>query len=483
VVESMTSRARPPSSVVASKKVQPSISLPSLKVASSSGGHLRNGPPALQWLPPSRLGLPQLDAAAVKSAEDMVMASWLSEFAGGQQHAHFGSGVLFIELQLRQALAATAAAGGMPDAFRTACVCECLSRLPEAAGGFGNVLGLLRQEVLRAVYVDYEQLAQSGRPTDAQQLLARPTYFTECEKLRAKVAALEERLSDWQRAKEELAQDSDGRAELLRLAATRWNNVLGMVNTKTAEHEDEARPAVLLEASRKLSALLDSMQQHSRAIDELQRLSLLDPAARVHANVSALGPSTRRRTMAGLLLAHGGPMLAAQSEDERVEALHALLVALTAPERQSLLMSAILAEELVGPSAEMLAIAMDALSPADAGKLLHLQLCSRAARIKNAAAARRALANDVREALEATGTLIATAEVVVQAGAHGASLAKFAHAATQTEAKPTRRTHNERADMLAMVAAEVGPEATGVLYRALDHLDAEEAVRPLMGPR
>ena len=76
-------------------------------------------------------------------------------------------------------------AGG---AFRTACVGECLNRLPAMAGKFGDVLRLLRQELLRAVYVDYEQLARSGRPVDAQTLLGRPTFFAECEALRRQKA-------------------------------------------------------------------------------------------------------------------------------------------------------------------------------------------------------------------------------------------------------------------------------------------------------
>ena len=154
------------------------------------------------------------------------MTSWMSDF--GSQ-ARFGSGINFIELQLRQALAATASVKG-PDSFRTACVCECLARMPDvvASSALGGLLKVLRQEILRAVYVDGERVGD-GQFVDAQNLLCRPTFFTECETLRKQTCELEERLADWQRAKDELAQDSDGRNELLQMALARWNATLASI--------------------------------------------------------------------------------------------------------------------------------------------------------------------------------------------------------------------------------------------------------------
>ena len=185
----------------------------------SSLPSLDRQPKALQWLPPSRLRDPQLSADARVGTESMLVASWLTEF---EEQSGFGSAALFIEFQLRQALAATSTnSHAGPDSFRTACVCEALARLPEATGSFAGVLQLLRSELLRSVYIDCDRLARRGRPIDAQGLLSCKTYFAECEVLRREKQELEESLSDWHRAKQELTQDSEGRNELLRLAGAR----------------------------------------------------------------------------------------------------------------------------------------------------------------------------------------------------------------------------------------------------------------------
>lgn len=426
------------------------------------------------------------------------MEFWLSEF-GAQKAANFGSGVLFIEMQLRQALAATAAANGQPDAFRTACVCECLSRLPEVAGGFSTVLGLLRQELLRAVYVDYSELSRLGRAIDAQQLLGRPTFFSQCDDLRGQVAALHERLADWQRAKEELAQDADGRKELLKLALARWNGVLANVRA------EGGAPETLHETSRKLSALLDTMSQHSAAINELERLSLLEPGVRLAAHLTALGESTRRRTLRGMLKQHGHSLLVGLTEEERLRLVRELLLGLNVRERQSLVLGAATDDALVGSSANLLHALIEAQMPNDADALLARQL--RAAATKRPyASARRELRAQVDAALKAAHATLHTRATRDEATQAGDARSEAVHKETQTlptrhdEPPPPQRTphaahaqqpasssqpparssqprpsHDERADVLATVAAEVGPEATAALHLALDLLDEEVA--------
>ena len=92
----------------------------------------------------------------------MIAASWMKDFAERQG---FKSSITFIEFQLRQAMAATSSAQG-PDAFRTACVCECLHRLaqPDAVGaGLSAVLKLMREELLKAIYVDYKPFGRGTR--------------------------------------------------------------------------------------------------------------------------------------------------------------------------------------------------------------------------------------------------------------------------------------------------------------------------------
>ena len=114
-------------------------------------------------------------------AKDAIMADWLTEFQGGRQT--FNSPALF--LQLRQALAAASAgSASKPDAFSTAAVCECLSRLPESAGSFSRLLQLLRAELLRSIYEDYDAVERRDEPADAAVLLGATTYFSRTEELR-----------------------------------------------------------------------------------------------------------------------------------------------------------------------------------------------------------------------------------------------------------------------------------------------------------
>lgn len=375
----------------------------------------------------------------------MIMASWLSEF---EEQARFGSAALFIEMQLRQAMAATAA-DNRPDSFRTACVCECLARLPEVAGSFAGVLQLLRTELLRAIYADFESLERRSRRVrlDAQGLLSCKTYFSEVTTLRAIVAEQEERLADWHRAKQDLAQDSDGRNELLRLAVARWNGVL---NTVKSEMRSAAE---VQETSRKLSGLLDSMLQHSKAIDELQRLSLLEPVKRLHAQVGALGNAVRRKLLVALLETYGGAALAQQEESERQELLHALLMGLDQHVRQTVVRRLAAHEGLVGAVPDMLAALVAGLGASDAASFLRAQCERHAARLADAEK------RTFRQVLSRVGTADVPPPRSVSTQ-DGKGIHVPCDASTQT--KPERDA-DEHADFICAVAAEVGPAATAVL--------------------
>ena len=469
------SRAAPPSSRLAAGGGR----LPSLpSAASASVLHPSASAPVLQWLPPAQLGEKAigLPAAASSSAEEMVMASWLQEFrrqqpavaggkhgGGGAGKASFGSSAVFIELQLRQALAATQLTPGKPDAFRTACVCECLSRLPEAAGHFSGVLSLLRQELLRSIYVDFDRFAFGGG-VDARVLLERRTYAAECDALRAEVAELKDKLDDWRTVRDDLARDSDARNELLRLAAGRWNSVLGTIR-EANPNADQAE--TLQETSRKLSALLDSMRQHSAAIDELQRLTLLDPEARAHAHVHQLRGATKRKVIRDLLATDGAQELALLSAEERVALLQGLFVSLELSERQELLRGVATHEGVVGGVGAMATSIADGLTDVDADALAAHLLKAHAARQPSALGARRALDAMSRAALAAAGKADgALTDASVQAGAP--SFAATA-AATQTDGP----SHGDRAEYLAEVAAEVGEASVGCLPEALEALSRE----------
>lgn len=392
------------------------------------------------------------------------MASWMKTFG---ERKDFGSGIVFLEMQLRQALAATSSSGD-PDAFRTACVCECLQRLPEVAGPSAAVLTLLRQELMRAVYLDYQPFGKGRHAIDAQALLARKTYFTECVELRMRVKALEERLTDWIATKDALAQDSDGRNELLRLAANRWNTVLLTIRESAG---GGGAADALQETSRKLNALLDSMWQHSRAIDELQRVALLEPVERMHAQVASMGGGARRRFILELLREHGGLTLANEAEAERNSLVHVLLMGLALPERQTLLRSLASHEGLVGKVAPMMSSVLDSLRPHESAEVLKEQLGRYSARMgAEPEEFSRIMGELVDAALAAVpGAAAARREKGTQSGG---GLGRAAEAAVQT--RSALAGHAARAELLADVAAEVGAEATAALPSALEEMVVTE---------
>jgi len=399
------------------------------------------------------------------------MSSWLSEFEG---QGKFGSGAIYIEMQLRQALAATQTER-QPDSFRTACVCECLARLPDAAGSFAGVLKLLRGELLKAVYVNHESLERRRRRVDAQGLLECKTYFDEVATLQAKIVEQNERLADWQRAKQELAQDADGRNELLRLAVARWNTVLSTIKGEMRSHSE------VQETARKLSALLDSMLQHSKAIDELQRISLLEPVERLHAQVGSLGSAMCRRLLVALLESYGGAALAQTDDAERLDLLHALLMGIDRHEREGLVRRLASHEGLVGGAPNMVASLTGGLPVAECDAFLLQQCRWHAGRLKEGG--RRSFLSAL-EAIAKEDT--AGPRKLNKITQDGQGIKAFAAAETQT----AKRDLDDHADLLASVAADVGSASVDVLPAALQEMEEQRrrgeasfdelALRPLV---
>lgn len=368
--------------------------------------------------------------------------------------------------ELRQVLAATAAAQQrLPDSFRTACVCECLSRLSEAAGSFAGVLCLLRSELLRAIYVDAGAVSRAGRPVDAQGLLECPTYFSECAALRARVSEQAARLADWHRAKEALAQDADGRNELLRMAVTRWNAALSSLKTEMRGQ------AEVQETARKLSGLLDSMLQHSKAIDELQRLSLLDPLPRLHAQVGGLGHAVRRRLLASLLESYGGPALSSQTHAERLELLQTLLLSLDLATRQETVHELASHAGLVGSVTDFVEGLMVSLPDIDAETLLQSYVARHAGALATEGERRsfserllQAVSQGSTECTVATQATSRSADVATQEG-------NGLRARTERSIQTTSIGRETQASFLATTAADVGPHATLALPNALLSID------------
>jgi hypothetical protein len=498
---------------------------------------------ALQWLPPARLQ--DVDASG---ADEMIAASWMQSFVEKNQftspitvrrqkrtHApcrkyksspaalysrlmvFFGLFFVrqFIEFQLRQALAATSTARG-PDAFRTACVCECLHRLaqPDAAGaGCAAVLSLMREELLKAIYVDYKPFGRGThvssrpvltrrtrapvglfssallwglrrarrtdtspsvpfllrQPVDAQALLSRRTHFSDCDTLRKRVSALEERLADLEAAREALAQDTDGRNELLRLAASRWSAVLA--GLQESPRGGARGSEALQETIRKLNGLLDSMHQHSKSLDELQRISLLEPEERLHTQLASLSNGARRQFLLALITKQGSQLL--MQQEEGVAVIQSMLSGLNAVERRSLLRALIAHEGVASSAQEVVSDLVGDLSTTALAALLTSQLSHYVARMAvSPADAPRFLREFVDSAvLRATTTTHARASQT-DAATQGADVG------IQTETPFGGQ--GARAELLAEIAAEVGPEATAALPSALEAMVAREREQRLL---
>jgi len=377
---------------------------PAKRKAAAARSALQNG--SLHWLPPSQIPNP-----ADEAVQSVMMSNWLEEFKEG---ARFDSPALFLELRLRQALQAldekTPHATG-PDAFRTATVCECLSRLADtASAGLAPLLQLLRSELMHTVYVDYASIEaqRRGAPSDAEQMLTMPTYFAQCAKLRQANTELREMMEMWQQTKLELQQDAEVRADLLKVAVQRWNAVMGSLSGVADASEMLA----------KVGGALEALRQANQTIDELQRPALTDPltyaasraeppprrlacrtlplthsralasracrSRRLHNALNALSAPTRRRTFLRMLQLHGGDTFAAQDEESRLELLHNLFGELAMKERQALLQAIATHEGFAGSCYETMVGLLPSLDTQDGVALLRQQMVRCRALLSNA---------------------------------------------------------------------------------------------------
>lgn len=307
------------------------------------------------------------------------------------------------------------------------------------------------------------------QPVDAQALLSRRTHFSDCDTLRKRVSALEERLADLEAAREALAQDTDGRNELLRLAASRWSAVLA--GLQESPRGGARGSEALQETIRKLNGLLDSMHQHSKSLDELQRISLLEPEERLHTQLASLSNGARRQFLLALITKQGSQLL--MQQEEGVAVIQSMLSGLNAVERRSLLRALIAHEGVASSAQEVVSDLVGDLSTTALAALLTSQLGHYVARMAvSPADAPRFLREFVDSAvLRATTTTHARASQT-DAATQGADVG------IQTETPFGGQ--GARAELLAEIAAEVGPEATAALPSALEVMVAREREQRLL---
>ena len=218
------------------------------------------------------------------------------------------------------------------------------------------------------------------------------------------------------------------------------------------------------ETARKLSGLLDTMLQHSKAIDELQRAAMMDPITRVHEHVADLGSGMRKRLMVDLWAKHGSATFVQLDEEERLDVLRDAMLGLPYSDRVRLLCCLAGSEPLAGPLGKVIADMMASQRTDTASQVLHQVVTMHEARLRDPSE-RVAF----REALCRNGAL-------PQTGHHTRASTLSRIAASPSNARTVRslQSHHKHADLLAKCAVDVGPEATAGLPQALLMMDERE---------
>ncbi|KAL1521730.1 hypothetical protein AB1Y20_021385 [Prymnesium parvum] len=386
----------------------------------------------LEWLPPSSLALLSKETEAVQLAKHALLNEWLQEFEGGA--GEFYSSAVFLEVQLRKALAATSSSS-TPDTFRTAAVCECLARLPECAGPFSRILQILRAELLRSVYHDFDHVESTNSVVNAEVLFKSKTFFSKVEELRQFNEEMSDRFSALEKSRQALQTETAARAEMLRMALERWNSVMVLVK-RDLRGSREAQDAV-----DRLSMLVSSMEEHCKTIDELARVATTDPAARLHVYFNSLGATHRTQMLQSLLQLHGANIIAAFGREERSKFISGLLDSVTLKDRQELIRDLVRDRSITGSTVPFLDYVVDGMDAEELTILLK-QNANRCRRQMGGAEAAD-LAADLKQAM--------------------LSLSKTTSTSTQM---PERKSLAQREGELATLAEKLGEQAVASLGSA-----------------
>jgi hypothetical protein len=236
-------------------------------------------------------------------------------------------------------------------------------------------------------------------------------------------------------------------------AVERWNTVLSAVNT--AEFRNQAE---MQETARKLSGLLDTMLQHSKAIDELQRATMVDPITRVHSQVADLGTGMRKRVVVDLLLKHGGETISQLDEEERLDVMRDLMMGLSRTERVRLLCRLAGSGSLVGPLSNMLSEILSTQRNETATQMFQELATIHEARLGGPAE---------RNAFRGLLRHLSASESPGAASEEPASSSSVEASGRDAMNGSVQRNLHEHADILAKCAVHTGPETTAGLPQAL----------------
>ena len=284
--------------------------------ASSFGtdsGLRRTPRPFLEYTPPPHGAVdeelpnapPSVDADAMAPFMTDFVAEWRLGFSAEQ--TAYKSFVLYMEVKLRQGLLVTARLG-LPNPYRTAIVCECLERLSGVFGRYDACLRVLRGELLRAVYLEYEP-TRPGETVGFDTHMRRTPYFARCAELEAE---LEETKVAFRQHKEQTEENMKQRAA--------WDKLINRIERAG----QEAKGQELQEAKQKMR--------------ELSRAAFEPPLDKIMALFDELSPRQKTEGLLRLLHAPAGQrLLVSIPPQQQLVQMSSLLAPVPQEERTTLL--------------------------------------------------------------------------------------------------------------------------------------------------
>ena len=172
-----------------------------------------------------------------------TLHEWLRSFDA--ERNDYASVSVFAETKIRQALVVTGGIG-LPNAFRTAAVCSCFDSVASLFHRYEELLGTLRGELLRAIYVDYApgtgSAAAAGGGAVAYSSLT--PYFEELRRERRRSAELQMQVDQWGRERTEALGAAEARRQQFEALTDQLSEAVED-NSESEEKLAELLPAML----------------------------------------------------------------------------------------------------------------------------------------------------------------------------------------------------------------------------------------------
>lgn len=282
--------------------------------------------------------------AELDGARGSILSHWTAAYAG--ESDRFASTAVYVELRLRQALAASEALGA-PNLFRCAVVCDAWERVAPLLGRYESLLSLVWRELLRCMFADYDE---SLPGSDARSYARRQPFFVEVQKQRKAAAEQAATISAWGAQRQEAMEALGERSKTISHTLSVWNRALasagagsvvkaealegqvgagpagrGHAHTRTRAHTTRARgrsahSLTLLPSDARtprahahaharraqLRSLADQLEEANSTIADLTDSSYSEPLLKVVRDFAALPPARQPECLRRLLLGGEG---------------------------------------------------------------------------------------------------------------------------------------------------------------------------------